>query len=414
MPFTSIEDAKNAKFPTTADGITLTLPQINYLAKLYDAIKESGGADNPMVVAWTQWKKAYYKEDETWLTAEFVGAEVPAANYNPKTHIVNALKVGTVAAMDNGSMFLCTPEWMAEHATDWGGGNLTANHYGVGSRVHGNIKRSWFDPPFISMELDKLDPETERRMEAEEHTGFSFEARGNPLDPFGTDLTILFYPHTPACKIAEGCGLVENNVFGSQSYDDKKSRGNAMPEGKTLTEQEIAAMKADVAEVTNLRAEVARLTAEVSTSADTISAKDAEIKELNDAKDSLFSAEDVEVKVTEAKTTMFTAEAVETAQKEAVDAALVIEREKVVRITAELAAVTQMFPEGLDDTFKAEVIGMIQEGKSHEALVKLGTEINYTSFKASAPTVTGGAPGKEDDTPVPVVGSYDPRTKEWS
>jgi len=67
MPYDSIADAKSAGFPTSAEDIDLTLSQINKLAEIYDAIKKAGSADNPMSVAWTQWKKLYKKDGGAWV-----------------------------------------------------------------------------------------------------------------------------------------------------------------------------------------------------------------------------------------------------------------------------------------------------------------------------------------------------------
>ena len=67
MPYDSIAAAKNDGFPTSAEGIDLTLAQINKLAEIYDAVKEAGTAKNPMAVAWTQWKKLYKKVDDAWV-----------------------------------------------------------------------------------------------------------------------------------------------------------------------------------------------------------------------------------------------------------------------------------------------------------------------------------------------------------
>lgn len=66
MPYNSISDAKSAGFPTSAEGIDLTLSQINKLARIYDAIKAGKKVDNPMAVAWTQWKKLYSKSGDQW------------------------------------------------------------------------------------------------------------------------------------------------------------------------------------------------------------------------------------------------------------------------------------------------------------------------------------------------------------
>ena len=67
MPYESIQKAKDAGFPTSAEGIDLTLGQVNKLAELYDAIKKAGTADNPMAVAWTAWKELYKKEGDKWV-----------------------------------------------------------------------------------------------------------------------------------------------------------------------------------------------------------------------------------------------------------------------------------------------------------------------------------------------------------
>ena len=489
MPFPSIDAAKDAKFPTSADGITLTLPQLNKLAELYDAIKESGNADEPFAVAWTQWKKIYRKDDDHWLAAEFMGAEVPANYYDAKTHIVRAIKVGTIAHNRYGVPFTATKEWLGDHAKDWTGGHLIANHYGLHSKPHADIERSWFDGEFALMQLANMHPDTERRMLAGEHTGFSFDAGVDPADPdlvHGTNLSILFYPHNPSCKPHEGCDLViaeadpqslpqegrdpvviepdlvvaesdtqsslqegtvpdpvvaeidphsqkngdlvvaetdpksqsasqkDGDPAVSQSQVDK-SRGVFMPGEKTLTDKEIEALKAEAAEVATLRAEVKRLEGEVSALDTTIEAKDVEIEKQTGVMGEMYTAEAVETKVTEAKGTMFSAEDVETAKKEAVDAALVLEAERVDRIASELASITKMFPDGLDDTFRTDIIAMVKEGDSHGALVKLG-EIEYTSLKASVHTTstdpnqtTEGEIGAE----VGGVGVYDPLTNSF-
>lgn len=66
MPYKTKQSAKQSGFPTTAEGIALNLVQINKLASIYDAIKESGNVKNPMAVAWTQWKRLYKKVGDNW------------------------------------------------------------------------------------------------------------------------------------------------------------------------------------------------------------------------------------------------------------------------------------------------------------------------------------------------------------
>ena len=75
MPYDSIEAAKEAGFPTTAEGINLTLAQINKLASIYDAVKAAGTAENAMAVAWTQWKALYVKEGDKWVKRKAESAE---------------------------------------------------------------------------------------------------------------------------------------------------------------------------------------------------------------------------------------------------------------------------------------------------------------------------------------------------
>ncbi len=75
MPYTSIDGAKKASFPTSAEGIALTLPQINKLAEIYDALKEEGKVDNPMAVAWNSWKQVYEKKGGKWAEKEKKPAE---------------------------------------------------------------------------------------------------------------------------------------------------------------------------------------------------------------------------------------------------------------------------------------------------------------------------------------------------
>jgi hypothetical protein len=67
MPYKTIAAAKSVGFPTKADGITLTLSQVNKLAAIYDAVKKQGTAKNPMAVAWTQWKEIYTKKGGKWI-----------------------------------------------------------------------------------------------------------------------------------------------------------------------------------------------------------------------------------------------------------------------------------------------------------------------------------------------------------
>jgi len=400
MPYKTIKSAEEAKFPTVVDDVPLTLGQINRLAELYDAIKESGSADSPMAVAMTQWKKEHRKSDDTWIKAEleFFGAEMPADNYDPKTHIVKAIRVGTIATvLADGSPWECTKNWMTSHATDWGGGHVIANHNGANSEVFGDINRSWYEDPFIFMELSNMNPEAERRMLANEHTGFSFDAMGIPSEPdtvVGTNLSILFFPHNPACSTEAGCGLAAEDAD-LQSHnvttEDKTILGSeSMGENKSYSDSEIDAIKAESAEVAKtlatFEAEAKTHESEISAYKAEISTRNDKISELTETADTLFAAEDVEKKIEEAKATMFSAEDVEAAKTEAIELAIAAEKERVDSIASELAVANQMFPDGVAEDFHAEIDALIKDGKSHEAFVKLG-DVDFKSFKASIPTV---------------------------
>lgn len=77
-PYKTISDAKKAGFPTKAEGIAMTISQINKLASIYDALKKEGEVDNPMAVAWVAWKKIFKKEKNKWIKKEKQkGSELP-------------------------------------------------------------------------------------------------------------------------------------------------------------------------------------------------------------------------------------------------------------------------------------------------------------------------------------------------
>lgn len=77
MPYSSIEGAKKAGFPTSAEDAPLTLSQINKLADIYDSVKAQGNVDNPMAVAWTTWKKIFKKEGNKWVKVEKKEYDLP-------------------------------------------------------------------------------------------------------------------------------------------------------------------------------------------------------------------------------------------------------------------------------------------------------------------------------------------------
>lgn len=86
MPYNSIDAAKKAGFPTTAEGIALTLAQINKLAEIYDAIKKAGTAKNPFSVAWTTWKKLYKKKDDRWVAMKAAAVQFGTEQFVASAH----------------------------------------------------------------------------------------------------------------------------------------------------------------------------------------------------------------------------------------------------------------------------------------------------------------------------------------
>ena len=68
MPYTTIVQAKSAGFPTQAEGVSMTIAQINKLADIYDAVKKDEKIKNPFAIAWVQWKKIYKKVGDKWIS----------------------------------------------------------------------------------------------------------------------------------------------------------------------------------------------------------------------------------------------------------------------------------------------------------------------------------------------------------
>jgi phage I-like protein len=121
MPFPTIKAAQDAGFPTTAEGIDLTLVQINKLASIHDAIKAEGTADNPMAAAWTAWKKVYEKKGDQWVKREasgaakeyFFGKAVPLSGDGQPPMELQLLRFGEPIWTPNGTLELT--DTMAEH-----------------------------------------------------------------------------------------------------------------------------------------------------------------------------------------------------------------------------------------------------------------------------------------------------------
>lgn len=62
MPFTTLEAAREGNFPTKINNVDLSLGQVNHLARIFDAIRDVGNADNPMDAAISQFRRVYKVE----------------------------------------------------------------------------------------------------------------------------------------------------------------------------------------------------------------------------------------------------------------------------------------------------------------------------------------------------------------
>jgi hypothetical protein len=68
MPVSKISDAPaNIK---ELDGAKLTLSQINWILRVYDALKEQGKVKSPMAAAISQFKKSFKKDGDKWVKKE--------------------------------------------------------------------------------------------------------------------------------------------------------------------------------------------------------------------------------------------------------------------------------------------------------------------------------------------------------
>jgi len=223
MPYESIEVAKNAKFPTTAEKVPLTLAQINHLARIYDAIKKAGSADNPMAVAWTQWKEIYNKKDDKWVLKEGKSAVSDAIAPQPNENgWIPVAKVGQEVRIKNAEDdslkddlgFPQTVYPIAEGFEKAVEMFKELNEKGYVGKNHAEILNGLevidqkFEYPFL---YAKFNAEGEAAIKDPNSTGRSidatvFEIEGHLLtDFFVPGVSVLYEPHNPACTPEMGC-----------------------------------------------------------------------------------------------------------------------------------------------------------------------------------------------------------------
>ena len=254
MPYTSIEEAKAAKFPTTADKVPLTLAQINHLARIYDAIKKAGSADNPMAVSWTQWKDIYEKKDDKWIlkkgkTAVSNAFVLDSHDHRPammnvgfshthpldptqtstaaeaKSTWIPIAKVGQAMQMSDGKVVYPTEEGFELAVTlfnDLGlAGYVNKNHSKVLEGL--TMLEQKFKTPFL---YGKFNSEGEEKIKDSKSNGRSIETtifsvnEKNEITHFLVPgVSVLYGTHTPACTPQMGCASVVQKSTNNPKID---------------------------------------------------------------------------------------------------------------------------------------------------------------------------------------------------
>ncbi len=233
MPYDSIEAAKKAGFPTSAEEIDLTLAQINKLAEIYDAIKKAGTAKEPFAVAWTAWKKIYTKKEDKWV-------EIKKESQEAGGKWIPVAKANQTKQLPNGGKVILTEEALKRSLDSWKSGNIIINHKEPIGDLR--IQNAKYESPFLYMQFDAS---TERLFRNTDATGWSVQFDPDSLkfdgeriiDGIGVGISILYSPHIPTCTPDMGC----NETYTFEMYNEF--------EGKTLSaknEIELKAIAEDV------------------------------------------------------------------------------------------------------------------------------------------------------------------------
>ena len=197
MPYESIEAAKKASFPTSAEEIDLTLAQINKLAEIYDAIKKEGKVETAFAVAWVTWKKIYKKEGDKWVEIKKTTTKAETSN-----NWIRIAKKGQVNAKGNR----VTEEALEKYGKTLTGGRVTINHKVVIPNVQ--MPETRYEDPFLLM---RAEDGITQLFRASDSSGWSAEFdnsqyEGNNLIGFdGGGISVLYLPHFPSCTAGMGC-----------------------------------------------------------------------------------------------------------------------------------------------------------------------------------------------------------------
>jgi len=234
MPYKSIEAAKKGNFSTIADKIPLTLSQVNHLARIYDAIKKAGSADNPMAVAWTQWKELYKKEKDKWVLKEGKKAVSDAITPQPNENgWIPVARVGQVVKVTDAKNNPDIPDVV--YPTAEGFKKAVELFKGLGEKGyvgknHSEILKGLevidqkFEYPFLYAKFNAEGAETIKNPNSTGRSidGTIFGVEGHLLTDFYVPgVSVLYEPHTPACTPQMGCAsVIQENADNSKSDFD--------------------------------------------------------------------------------------------------------------------------------------------------------------------------------------------------
>lgn len=211
MPYESIKAAIIAGFPTNAEGINLTLAQINKLASIYDAIKADEKAENPMAAAWTQWKKLYHIEGDKWVKSNSARSQILTSAIDDTTEWipVAAIDQKTVLTLASGQVTLQISEGaLAGNLDTWKGGYINVNHMDNAEVRQFKIEDAKFEDGLL---YHKVSPEAATFIRQVAASGRSIEVqpleiKDNKVVSYnGLGLSVLFPPYKPACNADMGC-----------------------------------------------------------------------------------------------------------------------------------------------------------------------------------------------------------------
>lgn len=220
MPYTSIAKAEKAGFPISSDKTPLTLPQVNKLAELYDAIKAAGTAEVPMAVAWKEWKAIYEKQGDKWVLKKKVeskavsgGLEIDSKSLD---EWVPVAKVGQEALLSPDNIVVTYGKnGLMSFANGSNPIDITYNHGPDKKLENMQIENLKFEDPYLYMQISE---QIKAAMKNPNISGCSIEGKPRKIkdgvieEIEGTVLSLMEYPLLPACKLEDGCGIAASSL----------------------------------------------------------------------------------------------------------------------------------------------------------------------------------------------------------